>query len=392
MRYNYRLRPGKTALAALNAEGNRTRWVWNQCVARDRELWRQERLNASGRELCAELTDWRGRKEWLAEGSAVAQQQAINTWHKAKQDAFKVPGRGFPKFKGKRTALPSLAYVGTGFKIKNGKLQLAGKITIPIVWSRPLPGPPSSVRVFREADGHWYASFVVLRELPEPLATTGKNIGIDWGVSKTATTTDPAFDVQSKQHGRRWAKQLTREQRKMAKRRTPKGTPRTNGYLEAKKATAALHAKIARARQDDARKWAKKVVDAHDTIAVEDFRPKFLAKSKMARKAADISIGALKRELIERGRRYGRNVVLVSPQYSTMDCSNCGARAKRRLELSERTYACEACGHTADRDVNAAHVVLNRALAQVESDPGSVAPPADVESGRPGHHVDDQAA
>jgi putative transposase len=51
----------------------------------------------------------------------------------------------------------------------------------------------------------------------------------------------------------------------------------------------------------------------HQVIAMEDFRPKFLARSTMARKAADAAIGAAKRELIERGMRVGRKVVLVPP-------------------------------------------------------------------------------
>jgi putative transposase len=180
------------------------------------------------------------------------------------------------------------------------------------------------------------------------------------------------LDYQSKQHGKKWAKRLAAEQRKMARRRTPKGTPKTNGYLEAQRATAILHAKVARCRHDDARKWAKQVVENGD-VAVEAFRPKFLAKSTMARKAADIALGALQRELVERGRRYGRQVVMVDPKYSTMDCSKCDVRAKRRLELDERTFSCWSCGHTADRDVNSAHVVLKRA--------GFV--PSGVDRGRP---------
>ncbi|MET7770773.1 hypothetical protein [Nocardia sp. NPDC005366] len=64
-------------------------------------------------------------------------------------------------------------------------------------------------------------------------------------------------------------------------------------------------------------------------IAVEDFKPLFLAKSTLARKAADAAIGAAKRELIERARRAGRKVVLVRPAYMTMTCSSCFVRAKR---------------------------------------------------------------
>jgi putative transposase len=93
-------------------------------------------------------------------------------------------------------------------------------------------------------------------------------------------------------------------------------------------------------------------------IAVEDFRPQFLAKSSMACKAADAAVGAAKRELIERGTRAGRRVVLVPPGYTTMTCASCYARAKQRLTLADRIFRCEHCGHTADRDRNAARVIL----------------------------------
>jgi putative transposase len=78
----------------------------------------------------------------------------------------------------------------------------------------------------------------------------------------------------------------------------------------------------------------------------------------MARKAADAAIGAAKRELIERGVRAGRKVVLVPPAYTTMTCSECFARAKQRLGLAERVFRCEHCGYTADRDRNAARTIL----------------------------------
>jgi putative transposase len=51
----------------------------------------------------------------------------------------------------------------------------------------------------------------------------------------------------------------------------------------------------------------------------------------------------------------------VVGQHTTTDCGNCGARAKHRLPLSQRTYRCEHCGHVAGRDKNSAHVILNRA-------------------------------
>ncbi|MFD0595264.1 RNA-guided endonuclease TnpB family protein [Catellatospora coxensis] len=136
------------------------------------------------------------------------------------------------------------------------------------------------------------------------------------------------------------------------------GAAPSKGYLSAKRLAARIEKKAARQNTHDARVWAKSITDHHALIAVEDFKPKFLAKTRMARKAADAAIGACKRELIDRGTRAGRKVVLVPPAYTTMTCSECGARANLRLGLGVRIFECAACGYTADRDLNAARTIL----------------------------------
>ena len=176
-----------------------------------------------------------------------------------------------------------------------------------------------------------------------------------------AVTTSDAHDLPHPEFGKKSAEKLSRYQRQMARRKPEKGQKPSAGYKRAKRKAAKAHAKVAAQRQDTARKWAKKVVRDHDAIAVEDFKPKFLAKSTMARKAADAAIGATKKALIEIAAKHGRDVHLVDPAYTTMDCSACGARAKTRLPLSERTYTCSACGACPPRDKNSAPVMLVRA-------------------------------
>ncbi|MGW5544259.1 zinc ribbon domain-containing protein, partial [Streptomyces sp. NPDC003998] len=85
-----------------------------------------------------------------------------------------------------------------------------------------------------------------------------------------------------------------------------------------------------------------------------------LAKTTMARKAADAAIAATKRALCEMGRKHGRDVRLVHPAH-TMDCAKCGARTKHALPLSMRTYTCTVCGAVSPRDKNSARVMLVRA-------------------------------
>jgi putative transposase len=347
VRYRYRLRPGAAALTGLQKEWDRCRWVWNQAV---------ERLNDSGEWVCDDtLTGWRREHDWLRAGSVVAQQQMLRNFR-----AKRARGHGRRKFKSGKRSRPSLNYTRRGFAVKGGRLCLAGGLHIPVVWSRALPADPSSVRVYRDSIGHWYASFVV-RRADAALPVCEQAIGIDWGVRAIATTTDPEYDLLHSEYGKRASTGLARRQRAMARRKPARGEPASHGYLEAKRAVAKLHKKVARQRQDGARKWARNVVANFGKLAVEDFRPRFLAKSRMARKSADGAIGASKAVLIEYAERAGRKVVLVPPAYTTMTCSGCGARAKSRLLLSERVFVCGSCGMTEDRDRNAARVILDRA-------------------------------
>jgi len=367
MRFSYRVRVSAAAERALLAEWGRCRWVWNQCVAESRQAWKDKReCGPAG--LDKMLTGWRAEHEWLREGSSVAQKQTVRDFGKSRAKALKdrrnkAPARrraGLPQFKKRHRSLPTMNYGRQGFTLRSGQLTVAKGISLRVVWSRPLPSAPSSVRVYQDSLGHWYASFVVEAEA-EPYPETGNVIGIDWGVKEIATTTSEAHDLHHPEFGRKAQEKLSRYQRQMARRKPGKGKSASAGYKRARRKAARVHAKAAAQRRDTARKWAKAVVRHHDQIAAEDFRPRFLAKSTMAKKAADAAIGAAKRSLIEMAAKHGRVIHLVDPAYSTMDCSACGARAKTRLLLSERTYICAACGAVLPRDKNSAAVMLIRA-------------------------------
>jgi len=360
VRYTYRLRPGAGAERALLDEWSRCRFLWNEAV-HQQKFGRKPTLC----KLSKLLTEARGKFVWLRDGSQVAQQQTLRTYAAALHDAYRVKGRRKPTYKARKKTLPSLEYSTRGFSVRDRRLRLPNGVSIPVVWSRELPSEPTSVRVYRDSLGHWYASFVVRRDI-EPVSDADGSIGIDWGVTVTATATDAAYDLPFGGHRTRCAAELAKAQRKMS-RRHKRGVAASKGYQRARRHAAKLHKKAGRQNAHAARDWARRVVAAHHTIAVEDFKPKFLTRSTMARKAVDAAIGATKRELIERGTRAGRRVVLVPPAYTTMTCSECFAIAKQRLELAERTFRCEHCGYVADRDRNAARVIL----ATVEPDRAS---------------------
>lgn len=350
VRYNYRLRPGVQAERVLLDEWGRVRWVWNQAVTAKKD--RRTRLLRG-----TDLTAARQRLPWLREGSQNAQEQVL--YHFNPKTAKKLK---------KKRDYPSINYSARGFTIRDQRLRVKGAV-IPVVWHRELPNDPTSVRIHQDSLGHWYASFVVQVE-DETLPATGGKVGFDWGVSTIATASDPEFDLESPVYGLTASKELAKYQRRMARRKPKRGQAGSRRYKHAKRQAAKLHKKVARQRQHTARVWAKNVVANNDVIAVEDFKPKFLAKSTMARKAADNAIGIAKQELISRAQRAGRTVVMVPPAYTTMTCSACRTRTKNRLSLSERIFVCESCGLIDGRDRNAAKTILAQGetlLASVET-------------------------
>ena len=353
-RYTYKLRPGKTAQHSLIQQYATCRWVWNQCV----EAFNKHE-NTNQTSLMKQVTAWRKEHIWLSDQPVVPQQQVVRDFVTAKK-AFFDKIRKAPRFKSKRIRKLSLNYTTRGFSITDaGRLKLAGNIVIPVVWSRNLPSEPSSVRVFRDSCGDWWASFVVDTEPQTRFRDSDGQVGIDWGVKTPATASRPGFDLGYTPRVKENAKALAKYQRRMARF---KAKQEWEKYRKAKKKKAKLERRVKRQRREQSRKWAQHVARHNKTVAVEDFKSTFLFKKKnMAKKSADIGIGIAKRELISACHVFGSDVFVIDPHYTTMDCSNCGTRAKAKLDLGTRVFHCGFCGSTIDRDVNAARNMLLRA-------------------------------
>ncbi|MGX5185461.1 helix-turn-helix domain-containing protein [Streptomyces avermitilis] len=150
------------ARTALEAEWARCRWIWNECVAKSRAVHLHNRTTGEKgtcgpAQLDRMLTGARERTPWLREGGSVPQQQLIRDFGKSRAKAHKdvrerLPQRqraGMPRWKKKREALPTLNYTRRGFRLKDGRLSLAGGIVLTVVWSHNLPAEPSSVRVYQ---------------------------------------------------------------------------------------------------------------------------------------------------------------------------------------------------------------------------------------------------
>jgi putative transposase len=119
---------------------------------------------------------------------------------------------------------------------------------------------------------------------------------------------------------------------------------------------------VQRQRRDFAAKAAKALVASNDVIAFEDLRVANMVKNwHLAKSISDAGWRTFIWWLEYLAHVYGKVVIAVPPQYTTQECSRCGALVKKTL--SQRTHVCPKCGLVLGRDHNAARTILGRGLA-----------------------------
>lgn len=91
-----------------------------------------------------------------------------------------------------------------------------------------------------------------------------------------------------------------------------------------------------------------------------------LKNHKLAKAIQDCGWRKLLTLLQEKAVTYGKECILVPPQYTTQTCSACGHKliGDQMIPLSVRDWTCPTCGKYHLRDMNAAQNILNKALAK----------------------------
>ncbi|HAX74920.1 MAG TPA: transposase [Cyanobacteria bacterium UBA11372] len=272
------------------------------------------------------------------------------------------PGKkGYPKFQKNNR---SVEYKQTGWKLSPerkfisfidkvgiGKLKLIGTYDLHYYQIDQI----KRVRIIRRSDGY-YVQFVIEAERHVDIQPTGRTIGLDVGLSAFYTDSQ-GQKVENPRHLRKSEKALKRCSRRVSKKK--------NGSNNRRKAVNRLgrkHLKVSRQRQDFAVKTALCVVKSNDFVAFEKLLVRNMVKNHhLAKSISDAAWSQFTEWLQYLGKVYGRIVVGVPPQYTSQNCSNCGAIVKK--SLSVRTHICQ-CGCCLDRDHNAAINILDKALKQ----------------------------
>jgi len=273
-----------------------------------------------------------------------------------------IPGMGFPRFKkpNRWHSIQLRQYGKDAYLHEDKKHLIVPKKLghfLKIKLHRPIEGTPKTVHLVHRADGHWYALIVCETEPRTehaPSDCSHHDIGIDVGL-KSFLTDSEGHTVEYPRFYRTSQKTLRRKQRTICRRK--KGSHRRR---KAARSTAQTHLKIARQRRDFHYKAAKQYAEHYQVIAVEKLQILNMVQNhSLAKSIMDASWGAFLDILEVKAESAGHQVIRVNPRFTSQKCHQCGEIVQK--SLSVRTHICPFCGYVADRDVNAAHNILNSA-------------------------------
>lgn len=306
-------------------------------------------------DLQSRLPALKVERPWLAEVTAQSLQQSLRNLDRAFQGFFRrvKAGQtpGYPKFKKRGASKPSFQFPQkSSVTPTHVRLPKIGPVRLKQRSYVPTDVPLKTVTV-SEVAGRWFAT--VLVEVPDPpkVKTTGEVLGIDLGIKTLATLSDGTA-YQNPKHLESSQRKLTRLQRKLS--RQQKGS---NRRAKTKVRIARAHARVSNQRADSLHKMTSEVVKTKrpTAVVIEDLNVSGMVKNhRLAKAVSSASFAEIRRQLTYKCDWYGVKLVVADRFYpSSKTCNGCG-NVKDTLTLGDRTYVCDCCGHTQDRDVNAA--------------------------------------
>ena len=381
MSVKQRLYPNEQQTQVLREHCGQARFVYNQGLAQRKALTKEERENGARINLttqCKDLAKLRKEIDWLGAGSSDVQQGALRDLDRAFKNFFQ--GRaGYPVFK-KRKVTNLGGFVVKSLKVRRLNRRNA-EVLIPklgyvrfrlsVNWEDIQQAKSARITC---RNNRWHVSFTTP---PKPKKTTGQGVvGIDRGVAVTAMTSDgQAFQApKAKKQQARYDKL----QRVLSAK--AKGSKNRKKLLDK---MADTRFKAGNQRKDWLEKTTTHLAETYDVIVLEDLRVesmtkrvapkqdeqgKYLPNGQAAKRGLNRAIlgsawGGLKTRLADK-----TTVVLCPPAYTSQRCSVCG-HTEPENRKTQVEFACLACGHSENADLNAAKNIRNAGIALLEQGP-----------------------
>ena len=373
-----RLYPNQHQVDQLWQMFGNNRFVWNQMLAMAKEGYRNNPsshfVNEYGMNYL--LKPLKQEYPFLKQNDSTSLQVVNHDLAQSFKMLFKHQG-GYPRFKSKWAIKQS--YTGRSIcqVIANRRMKLPKLGSI----RTSKTGRVAGLKIKRytinyDSTGRYYLSLQVEVSAPQALLKTGKKVGLDVGIANLAISSD---GTKYKTFNAKWLKkQAIRWQSKYSRRRhrATIAVRQWNHNHKTLKAElddyqnwqrtriqkARYQQRIANRRKDYLHKLTTNLVKQYDVIVIEDLKTKNLQHNHhLAKAIANASWYDFRTMLAYKCAWYGKELIVVKPNYTSQICSNCGHHSGPK-SLAVREWTCSQCGTHHDRDINAAVNILHKGL------------------------------
>ena len=371
--YQYKIKPTKQQIRQFEQYLDICRSVYNYAHA-ERKAWLESRKSRV--DCCSiiseyiipaqspfpsyniqakALTEAKKKLPHLKSVNAQCLQQVLKRLDQAWNDFFKLPERGFPRFRSQNRFRSFIFPQLLKNCLSESKVKLPSIGWVRIRQSRPFPigFTPKQFQIVRRASGYYLMIIFQSSEIV-PDARPGKiSIGLDAGIESFIAT--PTELIKSPKFLRSKLRTL-----KLLQRRLKKKTKGSNNWLKLQRKIAKFHEKVVNTRRDWLFKLAHYISNQADNIFVEDINFKSWSKGMFCQQSLDSGIGGFINQILpfvcwKKNKFY----LKVDKNFTSQECSNCGQHTGKK-QLNERFHCCQFCHHTESRDTNSAKIIMQR--------------------------------
>ena len=229
---------------------------------------------------------------------------------------------------------------------------------------RPLVGDPKEVTLVKKASG-WYAHISCeIEDAPKVEPTDA--IGVDMGTTHYLTTSE-GETIDNPRWYRKTEGLLKKHSKTQSRRK--KGSHR---WQKAVHASALHQERTTNKRKDFIGKLVYKLYHHYqnNVVVAEDLRVSNMVKNQhLSKSISDAAWRTFFEWCVSMvSERDGLHFHQVDPKNTSQICSGCGQKSPKKLSLAIRTFYCQSCGNSMDRDHNAAQNILYRAAAALRGE------------------------
>lgn len=230
-----------------------------------------------------------------------------------------------------------------------------------------------TITVSRDNCGDYYISAQLASDTPfvKIPNKTNKSVGVDLNLENFLTESNSSMVENPRfyQHAQTRIRHAARKMSKRQKRAENEHRKLSNSknYLKQHEIYAKRCRKVRNQRNNHIHNVTKNLIENYDFIAAENLLSKNMMKNRrLALKISDVGWGIFLTTMNYKAILYNKKFVMVDPRNTTQTCSNCGTimghNGYGKLTLRIREWTCPKCGYKHIRDANAAINILVRGL------------------------------